>query len=148
MICEHKDIWPLLPIEWAGCVLVFLALVFANLSGAAGAGLVIPISMIWFGFDQKNSIALSLSSITTSSIVRYIQNFNKPHPLKDGKGVIVDYNISIIMMPSIVVGVSLGAMVNKILPSFYIIIGMVLVYILLTTTTTKKYLEIRRREFK
>ena len=87
-------------------------LLLANFAGAAGAGTVIPIALYFFGFNYKNSINLSLASIATSSIVRYIQNFRQPHPLKNGRGVMIDYAVPTIMMPSIAIGVSLGAIVN------------------------------------
>ena len=87
-------------------------LIFANCAGTSGAGTVIIIALYFFGFNYKSSIILSLASVATSSVVRYIQNFNKPHPLKKGKGVLIDYAVPTIMMPSIVIGVSLGVIVN------------------------------------
>ena len=105
-----------------------------------------PITMIFFGFDAKDAIALSNSSIVTSAIVRYMQNFNKPHPLKNGTGVIVDYTIPTVMLPSIVVGVTLGAIVFKVFPSIYLVGLLLIVMGLLFVTTTKKLLKIIKNE--
>ena len=54
--------------------------------------------------------------------MRYIINFKRPHPLKfdtDGKpaGLLVDYNLSLILVPSIVIGSAIGVIVNYILAS-------------------------------
>ena len=72
----HKGVFPILHIEALGYFAVFLMVMYANWGGAAGAGFVLPISMYFFGFDFRNSVAQSLASIAVSSIVRYVQNFN------------------------------------------------------------------------
>jgi hypothetical protein len=64
-----------------------------------------PISIIFFRFDPKNAIALSNFSIFLSSIIRFLLNAHKPHPLKKGKGLIVDHNLSVLMLPMIISGV-------------------------------------------
>ena len=110
-LCNHKDVFPLLPIEYLGCLAVFIMVIVGCLSGGGSAGTVIPISLYFFGFNYKNAINLSLAAIATSGVVRYLMNFNKPHPLKKGKGLLIDYAVPIIMMPSIVIGVSIGAII-------------------------------------
>lgn len=105
-----------------------------------------PLCMFFFGFNIKDSIALSNSSVLVSAIVRYIQNFQKPHPLKNGTGVLVDYTITLIMLPSIVVGVTLGAIVFKTFPSIILAGLLVVVIALLFVTTTKKWCGIIKNE--
>ena len=51
-------------------------------------------------------------SVCISSLVRYFINSNKPHPLKNGKGLLVDINVMVIMLPMIVSGVSFGVIAN------------------------------------
>ena len=94
--------------------MVFL-IIFSNCGGSGGGGVVIPISMYFFGFSEVKAIALSNASLTVAAIVRYIQNFNKPHPLKNGKGVLVDYSVSTLMLPAIVIGVSVGVIADVML---------------------------------
>lgn len=139
--------FPLLPIEYAGCVAVVVALFLANTAGAAGAGTVIPVAMYFFGFNYKSSIYLSLASITTSSLVRFVQNFNRPHPLKSGTGVLIDYSVPTIMMPTIVIGVSIGVLVNRVMPSIYILIGMILVSIVILAISTAQFFKVRKHDF-
>ena len=93
-----------------------------------------------FGFDTKESIALSNASICVASILRYFVNFNKPHPLKGGKGVLVDYNVASIMLPMIVVGATLGTMFNKMLPSVAIIVILCILVLIVSFTTLRKLL--------
>ena len=51
-------------------------------------------------------------SVFIASLIRYFINSSKPHPLKNGKGLLVDINVMVIMLPMIVIGVSLGVIAN------------------------------------
>jgi len=93
-----------------------LLLVLSNTAGTGGSGLLIPIGLALFKFDTKNSITLSNFSIFLSSAMRYLLNGKKPHPKKNGTGIMVDLNIGIIMMPMLISGVSFGAILNIVTP--------------------------------
>jgi uncharacterized membrane protein YfcA len=45
----------------------------------------------------------------------------KHHPLKNGKGLLIDMNLGIIMLPMVVSGVSVGVIANIHLPNIVII---------------------------
>ena len=121
-LCEHKELWPMKTMEFWGMVVCFFVLWVANMGGVGGAGMLVPIIVLFFKFDFKNSIALSNFSIFLSSLLRYILNFNKPHPLKNKTGLLVDYNLGILMLPMIISGVSIGVILNLMFPSLVIII--------------------------
>ena len=78
------------------------------MGGIGGDGLVFPVSIAFFKFNPQNAISISNFSIMLSSLIRYLLLSKQSHPLKHGKGVLVDYNLSIIMLPAIVSGVSFG----------------------------------------
>jgi uncharacterized membrane protein YfcA len=71
-----------------------------------------------------------------------LYNFNKPHPLKNGQSVLVDYNVAAIMLPMAVVGASVGVIVNIILPELVIIIILCLLLSYVSITTGKKWCKI------
>ena len=77
-----------------------------------------------------------------ASICRYIFNFPKSHPLKNGTGVLVDYNISSMMLPMIVVGASIGVMLNIILPAVVVAIILTILLVITSYTTLRKLLQI------
>lgn len=83
----HKDVSSFLPIEVFGCLITILVICYANCGGIGGGGIMIPITIFFFGFDIKAAIALSNATVAVASICRYVINLNKPHPLKDGTGV-------------------------------------------------------------
>ena len=95
-------------IEFWGMVVTFAVLWFANMGGVGGGGMLVPVCIIFFRFDAKNAIALSNFSIFLSSVIRFLLNAKKPHPLKKGKGLLVDHNLSVLMLPMIISGVSFG----------------------------------------
>ena len=121
-LCEHKDIFPLKQLELWGMMVIYAALWLANMGGVGGGGMCVPIGILFFKFDPKNAIALSNFSIFLSSAIRYILNMPKPHPLKNGTGILVDLNLAVIMLPLIISGVSFGVILNIIMPDLIIVI--------------------------
>ena len=138
----------MLLIENAGELLTALILFLSNCGGLGGGGSMIPIIIIFFGFEVKQAIGLSNASIAVASICRYFFNFPKSHPYKNGKGVLVDYNIASLMLPMIVVGATVGVMVNKILPMIVVTITLTLLLLLVSYTTLRKLLTIQADELK
>ena len=90
------------------------------MGGAGGGGVVVPITMLCLKFDAKNAIALSNISIFLSSLMRFFYNAKRPHPLKNGKGLLVDHSLAILMLPLIVSGASIGVILNILLPNLVI----------------------------
>lgn len=66
-------------------------------------------------------------SVFISSLIRYLINSAKPHPLKNGKGLLVDINMMIVMLPMIVSGVSFGVIANVASPDPIIIGALVII---------------------
>jgi uncharacterized membrane protein YfcA len=89
-----------------------------SIGGIGGAGIVIPLLMIFFTFDTKNAIAISAFSILLASISRYIYNIKDRHPEKDA--VCFDYGIAIVMLPTVMMGSFLGVLLNVVLPTLVI----------------------------
>lgn len=97
-------------------------------------------------FDAKNSIALSNFSIFLSSLIRYIINSSQPHPLKNGTGILVDMNLAILMLPLIISGVSIGVILNILMPNIIIIASYALALIYFGYGITKKALALYKKE--
>ena len=144
--CKHKSVLPMTTSEIVGTSMVPFLFFAAQSGGLAGGGSALPVTMFFFGFDTKQAIALSNASICAGSIVRYLYLFRRSHPLKEGKGVLVDYSIASIMLPMIVVGATLGVMVNKTLPSVVIAAILFVLLAMMTLTTLRKLLKIIKEE--
>lgn len=135
--CEHKDMFPMYMLEFVGCLFCLFILLIANSGGIGGGGVVIPISLAFFKFDARESIALSNVSVFFSCLVRFILVLKKKHPLKDF-GVEVDYNIATLMLPSIILGANLGVMVNLVLPEIVICLCFTIVLLILFIRTSRR----------
>lgn len=103
---------------------------YSNTCGAPGGGIVMPLCIVFLKFDAKNAVALSNFSLFLSSFIRYFYMIRLPHPLKSGKGRLIDYNTFLISFPLLVSGVSFGVILNIIMPSIVINIF----YLLLSST--------------
>lgn len=103
----------------------------------------VPHIRIWFNFNVKDAIALSNATIVVAATMRYIINFRKSHPLKfDTKGnpagTIVDYNLTAVMLPMIIVGSAVGVIVNFILPEPVITAVLIVALLYIVSTTAIK----------
>jgi uncharacterized membrane protein YfcA len=125
---------------------VVAVLWFANMGGVGGGGIVVPICIIFFGFDAKNAIALSNFSIFISSLQRFLLNAKKPHPFKNGKGLLVDHNMSLIMLPLIISGVSIGQVLNIIMPESIILAFYIVLLIAISIQMTLKAKKLYKKE--
>jgi uncharacterized membrane protein YfcA len=134
--------------EYAGSVSVILVLIMTSMGGLGGGGAIIPIAIFFYGFETKQAIALSNSSYIIACLYRYLFNFRKSHPLKDGRGVLVDYNTASLMLPMIMVGATLGVKFNQILPSIVVTFILVILLLFILVTTCKKLLKISAEERK
>jgi hypothetical protein len=110
--CSRKAVFPMHQQEFWGMIMILLMLFYANVGGVAGGGVVVPIAFGMLMLDAKNAIVISNASICISAMVRYMINARKPHPQKNGKGILVDMNLSVLMLPTIISGVSLGVIFN------------------------------------
>ena len=145
-MCMHKEIVPFMTEEIVGCLVTIFVLFYTNCGGLGGGGIMIPVAIFFYGFDVKSAIALSNATVAVASICRYIANLRKSHPLKDGKGILVDYTVAIIMFPAIVVGVIAGGVVNTIFPASILAIVFILLLVTLIVTTWVKLCGIMKDE--
>ena len=86
-----------------------------------GGGVLIMFLRVLFNFSVKDAIIISNATIAISGLIRYVLNFRKNHPLKvdtygQPAGLLVDYNVCVVMLPMAVVGSALGAILSLILP--------------------------------
>ena len=78
-------------------------------------------------------------SVFTAGLVRYLINIKKTHPLKNGKGLLVDINMMVVMLPMIVSGVSFGVIANVASPDPIIIGALCLITLISSISLTIKF---------
>ena len=133
--------------EFASCFLVVAIITFSNVGGlGAGGGILIFLMMSIFQFNAKNDIALQNACNIAGSVTRYVVSLREGHPLREGKGTLVDYNLVSLMMPGAVVGVSLGTIANAILPGPLILVFFISCVGFSAYTGVRKYILLRKVE--
>lgn len=72
------------------------------MAGIGGGGIIVPLLMAFFDFDTKDAIPISGFTILVGSVTRFLVNLNEMHP--NGQSVVIDYNIAVIMLPTVIIG--------------------------------------------
>ena len=132
--------------EFYGGFLIVLLLTFTNTGGLGGGGIMIPVMLGIFHFDTRNAVTISNASTMISSATRNIINLKVPHPLKRGTGTITDYSIALLMFPGIVIGTSLGSIVNLSVPGPVICAGFILCNVYISSVAIRNYFKVRKSE--
>ncbi len=102
--------------------------------------------MAFFHFSTREAVAISLFVILLVSLVRFIYNFRQRHPNKDA--VVIDYNLAIVMQPTIILGTFLGVLVNVSFPALIIQICLTISLIWLTITSLLELIKRVKQENK
>jgi uncharacterized membrane protein YfcA len=108
--------------------MVIMAL--STMAGIGGGGIVILLIKEFMVFQLKRAISLSQFSIFACSVTRFILNFSQKHPEKKAS-VSLDYGLATIMMPTVICGSFIGAILYPILPDIVIqtILGLLLFFL-------------------
>ena len=124
-------------LEFCLCFVVVAVVTFTNAGGLGGGGIIVPMMMGLYGFDTKNAVAISNFASSWSAVVRFVKNASEAHPLKNGKGILIDYNVCTLMIPSAILGASIGSIINQMMPD------PVILALFIVTSIAMVYLELR-----
>ena len=109
--CKHKKVWPPTLLESFGILSILLVTIVSSAGGIGGGGVIVPLCIIILKFGTKEAIAISNGLIlaigTTKSIISMFRN----HPTIKNR-TIIDYNIILIFMPTMILGAFLGSLVG------------------------------------
>ena len=133
-------------LESSFCIIVICIITFTNAGGLGGGGVIVPLMMGLYRFDAKNAVAISNFATPWSAVVRFVKNTGESHPLKNGKGILIDYNICTLMLPSAIVGASIGSIVNQMMPDPIILAFFILATAAMVYQALKKYCNLRKSE--
>ena len=117
-------------IEVVGIVVLSLLMMLRTVAGIGGGGVTVPLLSVFFTFEFKEATAISGFSILICSITRYIYNFKQKHPEKNA--VAIDYGLAIVMLPTVMMGSFVGAIMSVMLPDLILQILLTLLLAFLT----------------
>lgn len=120
-----------LTMTWRTGLAIPLYLIMAALATSAGIGgglFWVPLFTALMQFSVKSAAALSQSCVAGGCLGGTIYSIMQRNPLTDSRPMI-DYSLTLVLMPALVLGMSIGVMLNYIIPS--LIISCILLIILL-----------------
>lgn len=103
-------------------LLCFVAASISSAGGIGGGGLFIPILSIVAGFDLKTASSLSAFMVTGGSMANVLYNTVIKSSHGDGKKGLIDYDIALLSEPCMLLGVSIGVILNRVIPEWLITI--------------------------
>lgn len=124
--CVHKDLFASPAGADVGAALVFFFISGLALSaGIGGGGLYVPLLMVLLGFTVKEATGLSQACLSGGASTALAYNLRQRHP--SGRKPMIDYNLVLIMGPSLLTGALVGKALNASAPSWLILSLLVVV---------------------
>jgi len=112
----HKRLFPLAAGDYIGFALTILVLFIAAGGGIGGGGAIIPLYLLFLGFDASVAVALGNITIVGGSLSNFIFNAPRRHAFLNRP--LIDWDLILVMEPATILGALIGGYVNKILPSW------------------------------
>ncbi|KAG6591659.1 Sulfite exporter TauE/SafE family protein 3 [Cucurbita argyrosperma subsp. argyrosperma] len=135
----YHHVWPEMEFGWQivlGSVIGFLGAAFGSVGGVGGGGIYVPMLSLIIGFDPKSSTAISKCMIMGASVSTVYYNLKLRHPTLDLP--IIDYDLVLLIMPMLMLGISIGVVFNVIFADWMVT---VLLIVLFLATSTKSFLK-------
>jgi len=143
--CHHKKLWPLEIKELIGILIIIILSMLAAASGVGGGSIIVPLSLMLMDYDTKAAIALSNGLILFNGSSKILFGLFKSHPTILHK-TMIDYNISLILMPSLALGSFIGGIVAIISPPILQLIVLAIVLFLTFVESLNKGIQRYKNE--
>jgi uncharacterized membrane protein YfcA len=121
---------------WFGAVLLFIGSALAAGGGLGGGGIFVPLLILVCLLSPKEAVPISQAMIFGGSIVNIYINYNSRHPVVKSRP-LIDYDAVLILEPLMLLGTTVGVMLNAISPTWLIVVILVIIigYGAVRTTT-------------
>ncbi|CAL8469952.1 g9494 [Coccomyxa elongata] len=117
----------------------------ATAAGVGGGAFFVPLFNILLQFSVKGATALSQAVIGGGALAGVAVTLHKKHPYDPTKP-LIDFDLALMLLPVILLGVSVGVLANQLFPNWLITMLLLLLLIFLTHMTIKKALSLHRAE--
>eukprot|EP01147_Barroeca_monosierra_P005872 gene5872-9069_t len=146
--CRHADLFTgSLGRDVGTLAVLFVFLAMSSAGGIGGGGVIIPILSVVTMFPPYFAVPLSSTAIVGASIVQFIFQIQRRHPMPGAEHRrLIDFYTIIILLPMALAGTVIGVNVNSVSPSWLILGVVTLVLTFTTYKTFKKGIDLRRKE--
>lgn len=116
----------------------------AVMSGIGGGGIIVPLLMVFYKLNTKEAVAVSGFTILVGSVSRFAFTYKERHPDKDAT--CIEYSITNVMLPVVLIGSIAGVFFNTIFPDIMLQISLTLLLGFLAIQSCFKALSIYKKE--
>jgi uncharacterized membrane protein YfcA len=135
---------PFGPSQIIGSFLVLIASGLANAGGIGGGPIMVIILMTLFHLKAHESVPISQLIIFGGSLIAIFIKVFLRHPIKIRP--LIDFDISLLLCSPILLGTSLGVMINLVIPQWLILLLLTILLFYISTDTWRTGLKIFRKE--
>lgn len=142
--CVHKGVFPLEPYPMFVYILIPCVVSICNLGGLSAGAFRILIFMNMLNYSTSKANSLIFIIITAAALANFFTIIPQKHPHR--KATLVDYNLVLIMMPTLIFGTNFGVFLNKLLIELIQDILVTLVLLFFLYVYGKKLWDYRKME--
>ena len=143
-LCTHKSFFPLSFLDLLTLFLVFIGSIITTVAGVGGGLFFFPILLGISNFYPTPAVAISLSIVTMLMIVRFLMSYKERNAFADRP--LINYDISVILCPSSIVGTIFGVFFNRTSPNWIVLILILVSMGISLKETWKKAQEQKEKE--
>lgn len=125
----YQHVWPEMRFGWqivVGTLIGSLGGAFGSVGGVGGGGIFVPMLMLIIGFDPKSATAISKCMITGAAISTVYFNLKLKHPTFDIP--MIDYNMVLLMMPMLMLGITIGVSLSVVFANWMITLLLIIIF--------------------
>ena len=131
--CARKELFPMASAEIGGTFLLVLMAIIAISGGIGGSAICSALLLSLFRFLPHQAVALTQSFLFSGTITAIVLKIRDRHPTKDRP--IIYYDFLLQLSCPLVLGVTIGVLVNPAFPGWLILTLLTIVIIIVVTLT-------------
>ncbi|KAI3839252.1 hypothetical protein MKW92_039851 [Papaver armeniacum] len=145
----YRHQWPEMKFGWkiiVGSIVGFIGAACGSVGGVGGGGIYVPMLTLIIGFDAKSSVPLSKCMITGAAMSTVYYNLKRRHPTLDMP--VIDYNLTLLMQPMLMLGISFGVILSEIFADWMVTILLIILFLATSTMSFFKGVQMWKKESK
>ncbi|MCL7026162.1 hypothetical protein MKW94_022863 [Papaver nudicaule] len=146
---NYQHHWPDIRFGWriiVGSVIGFFGAACGSVGGVGGGGIYVPMLTIIIGFDAKSAVPISKCMITGAALSTVYYNLRRRHPTIDMP--VIDYNLTLLMQPMLMLGISVGVILSEIFADWMVTILLIILFLAISVLSFLKGVETWKKETK
>ncbi|KAK9846325.1 hypothetical protein WJX81_001511 [Elliptochloris bilobata] len=126
--------------DYLTAVLAFVVSALANAAGVGGGAFFVPLFQVVLGLTIKEATVLSQAAIAGGALSGSLFSLFRGHP--DDARALLDFRMALVLMPVLLLGTSVGVMLNRTFPDWTLTLLLTLLLVFLTSRVLQRGLRL------